>query len=165
MTTPCYSFLFFKEWTFFKIFIYLFVCAWSPLWHVGFFFFSVAACRTFSCSVQTLSCSMWDLVHLPGIKPGPPTFGAWSPSHWTTREVPIICFFFFYSHRLNWSFHGHWKLTTEETRLEMIYVILNASILNTIGFNLSRKKIIHILEYTLKILAYLTHTSWQPLWT
>ena len=39
MTTPCYSFLFFKEWTFFKIFIYLFVCAWSPLWHVGFFFF------------------------------------------------------------------------------------------------------------------------------
>ena len=30
---------------------------------------------------------MWDLVPRPGIKPGPPALGAWSLSHWTTREV------------------------------------------------------------------------------
>ena len=53
----------------------------------------VAACRLFSCSMQTLSCSMWDLVPRPRIKPRPPALGAWSLSHWTTREVPIICLF------------------------------------------------------------------------
>ena len=26
----------------------------------------------------------------PGMEPGPPASGAWGPSHWTTREVPII---------------------------------------------------------------------------
>ena len=35
-----------------------------------------------------LSYSMWDLVPWPGIEPGPPALGAWSLSHWTTREVP-----------------------------------------------------------------------------
>ena len=44
-------------------------------------FFSVAAFRIFS-------CAMWDLVPWPGIKAGPPALGAWSLSHWTTREVP-----------------------------------------------------------------------------
>ena len=29
-----------------------------------------------------------DLVPRPGIEPGPPTLGAWSLTHWTTREVP-----------------------------------------------------------------------------
>ena len=33
---------------------------------------------------------MWDLVFWPGMEPGPPASGAWGPSHWTTREVPII---------------------------------------------------------------------------
>ena len=41
----------------------------------------------FSCSMRTLSCGMWDLVPWPGIKPGPPALGAWSLTHWTTREV------------------------------------------------------------------------------
>ena len=33
------------------------------------------------------SCDMWDLSLLPGIEPWPPALGAWSLSHWTTREV------------------------------------------------------------------------------
>ena len=32
---------------------------------------------------------MWDLVPQPGMEPGPPDLGAWSLSHWTTREVPL----------------------------------------------------------------------------
>ena len=36
----------------------------------------------------SLSCGMWDPVPSPGIKPGLPALGAWSLSHWTTREVP-----------------------------------------------------------------------------
>ena len=36
-----------------------------------------------------LSCSMWDLVPWPGIKPELPALGAWILSHWTTSEVPV----------------------------------------------------------------------------
>ena len=43
----------------------------------------------FSCSMQTLSCSIQDLVPWPGIEPGPPALGAWSLNHWTAREVPL----------------------------------------------------------------------------
>ena len=46
----------------------------------------------------SLSCSMWDLVPWPGIKPEPPALGAGSLSPRTAREVPwwrfsemIIC--------------------------------------------------------------------------
>ena len=39
-----------------------------------------------SCGTWTLSCSTWDLVPRPGIKPQPPALGAWNLSHWTTRE-------------------------------------------------------------------------------
>ena len=41
------------------------------------------ACRIFS-------CSLWYLVPWPGTEPRPPALGAWSLSHWTTREVPIL---------------------------------------------------------------------------
>ena len=41
----------------------------------------VAACGIFS-------CGMGNLVPWPGVEPGPPALGAWSLSHWTTREVP-----------------------------------------------------------------------------
>ena len=41
----------------------------------------------FSCRMQTLSCSMWDLVPRPAIEHGPPALGAQSLSHWATREV------------------------------------------------------------------------------
>ena len=47
------------------------------LWHA----------RIFSCSLRTLG--MWDPVPWPGMEPRLPAWGAWSPSHWTTREVPI----------------------------------------------------------------------------
>ena len=72
------------------LFIYLSVPGLScGMWSL-LLFFSVAACRTFSCSLQTLICSMWDLVPLPGIEPGPPTLGVWSLSPWTTGEVPHL---------------------------------------------------------------------------
>ena len=45
------------------------------------------AFENFSCGMWTLSCIMCDLVPWPGIEPGPPALGAWSLSHWTTREV------------------------------------------------------------------------------
>ena len=53
----------------------------------------VEASSIFSCDMQTLGCSTWDLVPWPGIKPGLPTLGAWSLSHWTTGEVPQPSFF------------------------------------------------------------------------
>ena len=45
-----------------------------------------------------LSCGMWDQVPWPGIKPRAPALGAWSLSHWTTREVPgsVPSYTFFY---------------------------------------------------------------------
>ena len=36
---------------------------------------SFAACGIFSCSVQTLSCDMWDLVPSPGIESRYPVLG------------------------------------------------------------------------------------------
>ena len=39
-------------------------------------------------AVSSLSCSMWNLVPWPWIKPGPPALGVQSLSHWTPREVP-----------------------------------------------------------------------------
>ena len=52
-----------------------------------FFFFLI---YLFILAAPDLSCSMWDLVPQPGIKPGPPALGAWSLTHWTTREVPLL---------------------------------------------------------------------------
>ena len=40
--------------------------------------------------MQTLSCSMWDLVFWPKIKPRPPALGAQSLSHWTTSKFPCV---------------------------------------------------------------------------
>ena len=37
--------------------------------------------------MRTLICGMWNLIPCPGIEPG---HGAWSLSHWTTREVPLL---------------------------------------------------------------------------
>ena len=47
----------------------------------------VAAWRIFGCCIQTLNCGMWDLVPHARIKPRPSAFGAWSPRHWTARDV------------------------------------------------------------------------------
>ena len=37
---------------------------------------------------MSFPCRMWDLVPWPGMEPRPPALGAWSLSHWTTKEVP-----------------------------------------------------------------------------
>ena len=37
---------------------------------------------------------MWDLVPWPGIKLRTPALGAWSLSHWATREVPRWCIYY-----------------------------------------------------------------------
>jgi len=52
-------------------------------------------CWVFVEAYRIFSCSMWDLVLWPGIKPKPLALGAWSLTHWTTREVPVHFFFFF----------------------------------------------------------------------
>ena len=38
-------------------------------------------------AVLDLSCGLQDLVTWPELEPRPPAMGAWSHSHWTTREV------------------------------------------------------------------------------
>ena len=43
-----------------------------------------------SCSMWTLSYSMWHLVSWPRIEPGAPALGVWSLSHWTPREVLLV---------------------------------------------------------------------------
>ena len=52
----------------------------------------VAALRTSipvaACGIS--SCSQWDLVPRPGMKPRPLALGAQNLSHWTTREVPHL---------------------------------------------------------------------------
>ena len=40
-----------------------------------------------------LSCSMWDLVPLPGIELRPPALGVCNLKHWTTSEVLNIEYF------------------------------------------------------------------------
>ena len=55
----------------------------------------VGSCGSFinSCGMWTLNRGMWDLVPPPGVEPRPPAFGAWSLSHWTSREVPWDFYF------------------------------------------------------------------------
>ena len=65
--------------------------------HVGSYLqhavFLVAACKLLvaACKLLVATC-MWDLVPQPGIEPRPPALGAWSLTHWTTREVPLCIF-------------------------------------------------------------------------
>ena len=78
---------------FLKIFIYLFILATLDLSYSTW---------DHRCSMKTLSCCMWtlvvacmwDLVTRPGIEPRPPALGARSLTHWTTREVPEVLWFY-----------------------------------------------------------------------
>ena len=45
-----------------------------------------------ACGLLVMAC-MWDLIPHPGIEPGSPALGAWSLTHWTTREVPELALF------------------------------------------------------------------------
>ena len=71
-------------------------------------------CRIISCSMQTPSCSMWDLVPWPGMEPGPPALGVWSLSHGTTWEVPVLTFLLTRA-RITPCL-GHLKITCDITR-------------------------------------------------
>ena len=63
----------------------------APFFQQHYIFFSFG-CPGFSCSTWVFSCSMWDLVPWPRIKPKPPALGAQRLSHWTTREVLALLF-------------------------------------------------------------------------
>ena len=54
----------------------------------------VVACRIFSLSCFSLPCGTWDLVPWPRMEHRPPALGVGgqSPSHWTTRKVPVLFF-------------------------------------------------------------------------
>ena len=75
------------------LFIYLLIYLAAPGLSCGM--------QDLHCHVQDLlvaacgisSCSMQDLVLWPGLEPRPPALGAWSLSHWTTREVPVCLWF------------------------------------------------------------------------
>ena len=53
---------------------------------------SICLCWVFIVACRIFSSGLWDLVPSPGIEPRPPALGAQSPSHQTTREVPIYSF-------------------------------------------------------------------------
>ena len=57
-----------------------------------FFFFLIfiyLVAPGLSCQgISIFSCSIWDLVPQLRVKLRPLAVGAWSLSHWTTREVP-----------------------------------------------------------------------------
>ena len=73
-----------------RVFVCLFVLFFScSMWACEIFL--VVASGIFSCSMRTLSWSMWDLVPRPVIEPSPRALGAQSLSHWTTRGVPQTC--------------------------------------------------------------------------
>ena len=74
-----YSFFLFKS---------IYLSAWGLSWGMWDRQSSLYFNRIYSCSVQILSCGMWDLVSWLGIEPQPPALGAWNLCHWTTREVP-----------------------------------------------------------------------------
>ena len=76
--------LFLKNTTCLVFLIYIFItCIFIWLYQIF-----IMALEIFSCRVQNPSCSMWDLVPQPGIKPRPLALGVQSLSPWTTREVP-----------------------------------------------------------------------------
>ena len=72
----------------------LFFCSFLSIFQSLFYFLKfyiyLLVVPGFSCGMQTLTCSMWDLIPWPGIKPMSPCIWSWSLSHWTTREVPIF---------------------------------------------------------------------------
>ena len=77
--------------TLFFFFLYLFILAVPGLncsmWdlHCSVHYLLVAACGLLSCGIR-------DLVPRPGMEPGPLVLGAWSLTHWTTREI-LGCLF------------------------------------------------------------------------
>ena len=135
-TLPCFNcsvasfyWVFFK-YSNFKLFICLFIWLHQVL---------VTACKIFSCGLWSLNYSMWNLVSLTGMEPGPPALGAWSLIHWTSREVPVASIFLknsSYFLLLPWplliqvNFFCRWEALTTISTLE---VTMTTSSLRTIG--------------------------------
>ena len=67
-------------------FDYLAVLGLNHVW--GTFDLPCAPEGSFICGIWALRYRIWDLVPWPVIQPRPPALGAWSHTHWTTREVP-----------------------------------------------------------------------------
>ena len=93
MTVSPLFLLYKSSWFYFFIIIilniYLFIWLCQLLVAALGFFDFWCSLHDLSCTMQTLSWGMWDLVPSPGIKPGLPALGAWILSHWTTSEVPV----------------------------------------------------------------------------
>ena len=79
----------------------------------------VAACRIFSCGMQALSCSMWNLVPRPGIKAQSPALSIQSLSHCKTREVLSSSFSIF----ITWHFWG-WHASYLQNVLKFGFVLM-----------------------------------------
>ena len=54
------------------------------------FYLFIWLCWVLVVTLGIFSCSTWDLVPWPGIKPRSPASEAQSPSHWITREGPQL---------------------------------------------------------------------------
>ena len=94
MTVSPLFLLYKSSWFYFFIIIilniYLFIWLCQLLVAALGFFDFWCSLHDLSCTMQTLSWGMWDLVPSPGIKPGLPALGARSLSHWTTVGVPVL---------------------------------------------------------------------------
>ena len=62
---------------------------------------------------------MWDLVPWSGVELGPPALGAWSLSHWITREVPV---FVFEKKKKKLHIHVHSSITHNSQKAEAAQV-------------------------------------------
>ena len=68
--------------------------------HCGMWVLLIVAHGIFNWGMQTLRCNMLNLIPWPGIEPGLLALGAWSLSHWTTREVTFFSISFYISRSL-----------------------------------------------------------------
>ena len=72
---------------------------------------------------RIFSCSMWDLVPWPGIKPRPSAVDVQSLSHWTIREVSMYPFFSrFLSHVVIIECWAELPVLYSRSLLDMFYI-------------------------------------------
>ena len=70
------------------------LCSLTSPFNIWHFLFLIYFLFIYLFAVLDLSCCTCGLGPWPGIEPGPPALGAWSPSHWTTRKVPTLYLLF-----------------------------------------------------------------------
>ena len=88
MSKNLWLFLTYNLWLYLLFFFKKYLLIWLHWVLIAGSSVFVELCGIFSCSRETLSYEMLDLVPWPGIEPQPPALGVRSLSHWTTREVP-----------------------------------------------------------------------------